>query len=262
MVLTRERTVSIVRPCLCLCLLLLGGCKGRQLHEVQQIPVQHSEGVVFVLDGAGGYHTLAYALAYTTIETRMPVLVQPVVWSHGEGYHLRDQIDNRHTEMQGERLAQQVLAWKRQFPDKPVYLVGYSAGSAPILLAGNYLPPDSVERIVLLAPAVSEKADLRPALRCARQGVNAFASKRDRLFLNAITRIVGTTDGVHGPAAGLHGFQVQAETIEDATLYNKFHQHHWDPSVNWTGNTGRHYGAHQPEFLKAYILPLLSCSPH
>ena len=57
--------------------------------------------------------------------------------------------------------------------------------------------------------------------------------------------------------AGRCGFEPLIATPADACLYRKLRQHPWHPAIAWTGNYGGHYGAYQPGFLKAYILPLL-----
>jgi hypothetical protein len=44
----------------------------------------------------------------------------------------------------------------------------------------------------------------------------------------------------------------------DAALYAKLRQHPWRHSVEWTGNHGGHYGGYQPEFLRCFVLPLLT----
>ena len=127
-----------------------------------------------------------------------------------------------------------------------------------ILAAAEGLPPGSVERIILLAPAVSTDYNLRPALRTACKGIDVFYSERDTLALGLGVGIVGTTDRRWSPAAGRVGFQPCPQTTEDAILFGKLRQHPWDPTVIWTGNNGGHYATYQPCYLRYYVLPLLA----
>jgi pimeloyl-ACP methyl ester carboxylesterase len=186
-----------------------------------------------------------------------PVCVATVEWSHGYGRMIADQTDVCHTLERGRRLACDVLAYRSQPGSLPVCLVAHSAGSAVVLAAAASLPPDTVERIVLLAPSVSAYHDLRPALRSARHGIDVFYSCRDTNILQTVVGFLGTSDGLDGPAAGRVGFRAAASTPEDAALYARLRQHPWHPSVAWTGNDGGHYGSFEPGYLRAYVLPLL-----
>ncbi len=126
------------------------------------------------------------------------------------------------------------------------------------LEAARRLGPGSVERIVLLSPAVAADYDLRPALAAAREGVDAFVSERDRLELRLATDLVGTADGKRGvPAAGRVGFDPPSQSGPDAVLGRRLRQHPWTPTVAWTGHDGTHAGSVRPEYVRAYALPLL-----
>ena len=135
--------------------------------------------------------------------------------------------------------------------------MGHSAGCAVVLAAAELLPPQSVDRIILLAPSVCAAYDLRPALRTARDGIDVFHSNEDRLVLGLGVRIVGTTERSSRMAAGQGGFIPVVACPADAALYGKLRQHPWDPVVEWTGHNGGHFGNNEPGFLRAYVLPLL-----
>jgi pimeloyl-ACP methyl ester carboxylesterase len=186
--------------------------------------------------------------------------VDTVDWSHGYWRILSDHFDYAHSRCEGRRLAAEILAFHALSPDKDVYLVAHSAGSGVALAAADVLPPNSVRRILLLAPSVASDYDLRPALRCARDGVEVFYSSCDVLYLGVWTTMLGTTDR-HWccPAAGRTGFCPLVQSPDDVLLYGKLHQHAWDPCVAWSGNLGGHYGPYQAGYLRAYILPLLTC---
>jgi pimeloyl-ACP methyl ester carboxylesterase len=211
---------------------------------------------VFCADGAGGYCGTSSALREAFACQRIPLLVEMVDWSQGLGI-APDHFNWQNVEVEGQRLARRVLAWRAAYPGQPVYLIGHSAGCAVVLFAAGCLPPDSVDRIVLFAPSVSADYDIRPALASARLGIDAFISRRDWVALGIGTRLFGTTDRRWSAAAGRVGFRPQGNCPGDAALYARLRQHPWHPCQAWTGNEGGHYGSYTPGFLNAYVLPLL-----
>jgi hypothetical protein len=121
------------------------------------------------------------------------------------------------------------------------------------------LPRDSIERVVLLAPSVSFRYDMRPALRSACQGIDVFYSARDWFVLGLGMAFSGTTDRRLAPAAGRVGFRPLTGGPEDEALYAlRLRQHAWEPSASSTGQTGGHYGSDRPGHMQACVLPLLT----
>jgi pimeloyl-ACP methyl ester carboxylesterase len=240
--------------------LLVSGCASLRPQPPPPPPVitNQTRGVVFVVNGAGGFYGPSNALREAVEKQDIPLAIEPFVWTHGPGRVLADQMDLAHTQEQGRRLAEQILSWKQQLPQHTVYIVGHSAGCAVALESGRYLGACSVERMILLAPAVSAEYDLRPALTSSRLGIDVFHSSRDWGYLGLVTGVVGTTDRRWSAAAGRVGFRPEAICPEDAVLMAKLRQHPWHPSVEWTGNEGGHYGTYRPGYLEAYVLPLLA----
>ncbi len=194
----------------------------------------------------------------TIAEAQMPLEVHSFRWTHGYLRVVSDQIHSTHLQRAGRKLADLVLSCRQEAPDQRIYLVGHSAGCGVVLIAAEQLPPNTVERIVLLAPAVSAKRDLRGALRSSCQGIDAFISSRDWCCLGLGTLLAGTTDRCWlTGAAGKIGFQPTLTAPEDEVLYAKLRQYPWNPSLSWTGHKGGHYGSYQPGFLRAFVLPLL-----
>jgi pimeloyl-ACP methyl ester carboxylesterase len=179
------------------------------------------------------------------------------VWSHGCPRILADHIAFGHAREEGRRLAAEVVVLRQGCPDAPVYLVGHSAGCAVVAAAAEWLPPDGVDGIVLLAPALSQGYDLRPVLRCARQRVDVFYSEHDWVYLGLFTSLIGTSDRHWTAASGRYGFLPPAGEPGDFALARRLRQHPWQPGYAATGNRGGHYGIYQPDFLRCYVLPLL-----
>ena len=233
------------------------GCAVSHQAVSNQCRTPNARGTVFAIGGAGGSDSTSLALRQEVLGTGLPLNVESVDWSHGYGRFLSDQMDWGHARREGVRLAERVNACRQECPTGEVYLVGHSAGCAVALAAGDVLPAGSVGRIVLLAPSVSADYDLRPALRSARDGIDVFFSGRDVFYLGFGAAITGTPDRRwSSPAAGRTGFRQRAECSEDVALYQKLHQHGWQPNVEWTGNHGGHYDGYKPAYLRSYVLPL------
>jgi pimeloyl-ACP methyl ester carboxylesterase len=231
-----------------------------EVYRAAKYSVQCPAGVVFVANGSGDFHTVSQNLMQAIAETSSPLEIETFTWSLGYGRYLFDHISHDNHLAQGRLLAGRVLAYRQFHPNRRIYLIGHSAGCAVILAAAERLPPGSVDRIILLAPSVSQEYDLRPALLTARSGIDVFHSSRDRWVLGLCMQIVGTADGGGCTAAGQCGFTPVVSCPADAALYSKLRQHPWDPVVEWSGHAGGHYGSNQAGFLKAYVVPLLSGS--
>ncbi len=247
----------ILRVSCCTAMMAFIGCAGRQQVVRSYIPVPSPHAIVFSVDGAGGYYATSAALQEVIAASRVPVGVEVFDWSHGCGEVFADQTDLPHICTSGRRLADQILAFKMSKPTVEVFVVAHSAGSAVALTALEALPPNYVERLVLLAPSVSAHYDLRGPLRSCRRGIDVFYSERDVGHLWLAVGVVGLADRRWGCAAGRVGFQPCGDTSEDHTLYARLRQHEWNPCVEWTGNHGGHYGNHKQAFMRHYVLPLL-----
>lgn len=213
--------------------------------------------LVWVLDGAGDLKGCSNALGAVNSLVGSPVELVVFPWSHGYRRLLRDQIDGAHARDQGVKLAGAVLARRAREPDRRAVLVAHSAGCAVALAAGDVLPPDSLDRVLLLAPSVSTDYDLRPTLRAAREGVDVFCSTRDWVALGFVVRVVGTTDNGSGSAAGRWGFRPRGPAALGPEEAARLRQHFWTRELAWTGHTGGHHGMHAPEFVRHYLLPLM-----
>jgi len=216
-------------------------------------------GVVFAVNGSGNLNFTSTALEQAVADACLPLTVATFEWSQGSV--VADHTDWARAQEQGCRLAAEITSYHQCHPNHAIYLVAHSAGTGVALTALAALPPDSVNRVILLAPSVSSDYDLRPALRGTKDGMDVFYSRRDVFSLGFGIAFVGTSDGCQGcQVAGRFGFRAQAESPEDAALYSKLRQYPWDRCQARAGNPGFHSGARRPKFLHNYVLPLLTAN--
>ncbi|GIW81540.1 MAG: hypothetical protein KatS3mg105_3347 [Gemmatales bacterium] len=213
--------------------------------------------VVFAVNGAGGFHGLSDTLQSEISRQHVPLAVATFDWTHGYGRVVADQIDHAHIRCQGVRLAESIVTRKQNFPQSRILIVAHSAGCAVALAAAESVPLGYIDRMVLLAPAVSTGYDLRPSLRASKKGIDVFTSERDGyLVLGSV--FLGTVDRCRMcPVAGRRGFEPIVQSAEDSILYAKLRQYAWGRWAIPAGHYGGHFGAYHPRHLRAYVLPLL-----
>jgi pimeloyl-ACP methyl ester carboxylesterase len=211
-------------------------------------------GVVYSIDGSGQLRAMTQDLSAAVAEARLPWRVEPVSWSHGAGRIFADLHEQAHHRSKGRELAGLMQARRGDGQADTVFIVSHSAGCAVALAAAEDMRPDSIERIILLAPAVSSTYDLKPALRASRQGIDVFYSRKDLISMSLA--LVGTADNRHSSSAGMSGFSVTANEADHA-LYAKLRQINWNSSMNRSGSLGGHFGFTRPGFFQGYVVPLL-----
>jgi hypothetical protein len=215
-------------------------------------------GVVLVVCGIGGIDFVALSSQWALPRAGVRHEIREFPWSHGKGRLLRDLQDTQHCLRKANELAAEVRKIKAQDPERPVYLVGKSGGTGLVLAAAEQLPPETLERIILLSPALSPNYDLRPALRATKHEIVSFYSPYDQLVLNWGTSQFGTIDRFYGASAGLHGFVIPNDQGgEDRALYDRLVQVKWNPAMILEGHLGSHLGTSMPAFVAKEVAPWL-----
>jgi hypothetical protein len=216
-------------------------------------------GVVFVVGGVGGIDFLGLAAHWALPRAGVQHEIRDFVWTHpGRNRYFRDLQDVRYLVGKAEELAAEVRRYKGEHPDRPVYLVGKSGGAGVVLAAAECLPAATLDRIILLSPAVSPTYDLRPALTATKGEIISFYSIYDQFILGWGTRQFGTVDRFYCPAAGLYGFVVPGRLGEaDRALYQRLVQLPWRPAMIFEGNLGNHTGSSMPGFVGREVGPWL-----
>jgi pimeloyl-ACP methyl ester carboxylesterase len=103
-------------------------------------------------------------------------------------------------------LAAEIAEWRRADTELTIYVLGYSGGGGIAALTVAALPDDiRIDRLVLVAPAISPGFPVDSLLRHVDEFAVNYASKRD-LQVGWGTRTFGTIDRVGTESAGAVGF--------------------------------------------------------
>jgi hypothetical protein len=218
-------------------------------------------GLVLVADGVGGFDVCGTAMRYVLAAEKLPYAVEIFSWGHGFGRWLADLSDVGNRDEKASLLAESVRQYKAERPMDPIYLVAKSGGAGVVVKALELLDEGQVERVVLLAPALSPEYDLSWALRAVRHEMVVFWSRLDVFMLGLGTKVFGTVDRVRTTGAGMVGFRVPASggkrNENHGGEYDKLRQIHWRPRMAATLYLGGHFGTDSPLFLRKYVAPLL-----
>lgn len=216
----------------------------------------HQRGLIIVVDGTGGDMFATVGIRSAVERTNAPLEMVSERWSDLHGVVV-DHTFADDLRRAASGVVAKVAASRRAYPGRRITLVGYSAGTSAVLTAAEQLPPNSVDRIVLLAASVGHDYDLRGALRASREGLDSFYSEYDHVLREGV-RYVGTTDGKRVPAAGLIGFSGGRGYALEPQLYRKLRQYPWRQEYHAYGNYGGHFGWVRPRFVEAFVLPLIA----
>jgi len=190
----------------------LGRFCGWRLNDLRTTErLQH--GLVLVLPGIEGESFLNHSIARGLADGGVRAAIEIDDWTTGLYllflYHLRS---SRRHKAQAERIAQRIVDYQRDYPSRPVHLVGHSGGGAMCILALEQLPPGvKIASAILLLAGISPSYNLSTALTHVEQGIFNFHSRFDVVFLGLATLIAGTIDGPHSVSAGMVGFRAPGD---------------------------------------------------
>jgi pimeloyl-ACP methyl ester carboxylesterase len=208
--------------------------------------------IVFLLPGVAGgkYETLARA-----IEESAKCEVRIMSWGAPAPLFMLNFSNQKIHDDAERKLADAILEYRRTHPAAEVDLIGHSAGCGVILGALKRLPADAhVHTVALLAPSVSPKYDLTPAI-LKLERLHVFTSSLDTVFLKWRTSRFGTYDNIKTPAAGNAGFDLTPLSSE---LRAKVVAHPYDDAWKSLGNDGGHFGTLSADFTNQIIAPLFA----
>ena len=211
--------------------------------------------IIFIINGSAAGTSVTENLTTVLAKRRLPINTDTIAWCRW-GSQVGDHTDYWGQVYSANCLAAKMADYHARWPKSKIYLIGHSAGTHIVLLAAGKMPPNTIERVVVLAPSVSTCFDLRPALRASRNGIDCYYSFDDALVSVGSERF-GTADGLFVKPAGEIGFTRLSPNFPDANLYQKVHNIRWEPEMAWSGNQGGHYGPTSEGFLDFYVLPVM-----
>lgn len=161
-------------------------------------------------------------------------------------------MDRAMLERQARKLAEFIADRRREHPDGPIFLIGYSCGGYVAVRAMELLPDGlRVHAAATLAGVFAPSRDLAPACDRVRGKLVVCSSFLDCLIAGLGTLVFGTADRKHVLSAGMVGVRKRAN--EDPRIV----QVRWRPSMIRSGHWGGHFSAAARGFIRRYVAPQL-----
>jgi hypothetical protein len=253
------RTVTSTR------LVILSAEQRRRMEAEADGEGRRRAGKTWLLDGVcGEVHSVSRHCRFGLMAAGLPEAMEVWPWQTGwrTGW-IGDVTDLQRNLRQAQRLCADVNEYRSRYPQRPVRLIGHSAGAALVVFALEQLPADSVEDVVLLSAGLSPGYDLTRALAAVRRRAIVVHSPLDGVVLGLGTLLFGTLDRRHSVSAGLTGFQWdrKRQTPWQQRQYAKLVQIRWAPWMVTLGYLGEHATSTSTSFTARVIAPLLTDAP-
>lgn len=224
-------------------------------------------GYVLILPGSWGEEAVDNGIVSGLTEAGIDAALEVYAWPLGDfpsgalwvPYNLRATSRNRE---QARAVVAKILRYQREYPGRPVHLIGYSGGGGIAVWALEELPAGTkVASAILLAPTLSFNYKLGPALNHTDRGIQNFYSPYDVPILMTACSIIGTTDGRHRFPGGAVGFHPSwwASLAERKSHAAQVHQHPYSfTTMLMQGHPGGHYGWLRQSFVATHVAPLIN----
>jgi hypothetical protein len=214
-------------------------------------PRRRCRGLALIVGGIEGPSPYNYAMGMGLLLGRYRGAVVRFDWNDGIPF-LRSLVNlasRRHHEAQSRRLASAIADHLALHPGSPVCLLAQSGGCWIAARALEELPPTAaVDIAVFLAASVSPGRDLERAAGRCRRGLWSVGGPGDYFFLGLGTLLLGTSDRVFTPAAGLVGWRRPPPGLVELS---------WRPAWVRFGYLGNHTTSSSAGFIRRIIAPLL-----
>jgi len=253
---TPNNSISPIAPLmLALVLMVVTGC-GDNAEFITEARL--NEGMVVILPGVEGASGLnkdiRHGLAKAGIAQAMPIR------DWGRPIPLLGLVINQ-VDFLGNRLAAQSIAdsimdYQDEYPGRPVYILGHSGGGGVAIFVTEDLDEDHrIEGVIVLSGSISSAYNLEKALSRTRRGIVNFYNRNDSALLAVATTVLGNVDGIHGPSAGLIGFDEpkDKDTDEKKREYTKLYQVEMTSDMLLRG--GSHTAVTDPGFVSLHVAP-------
>ncbi|MFO0863814.1 MAG: hypothetical protein U0744_04005 [Gemmataceae bacterium] len=217
-------------------------------------PYSQLEGrtIVFLVNDAGSRTDLSDGLP-EAMEGAGCVVTKNVNWTRTPFETKKDWHDHQAMGRGAGRIAMDVGILRKEAPHCRIVIIGHGVGCHVALMAAEMCPAKTIDRIILLAPSVSNRYCLDGALAASKGGIDNFFSSLD-FTLDHWASHSGTSDGDQsGTTAGQYGFRFQ----RGAKGYENLRQIAWNDRM--THHHGGHYGWTRPRILAEFVVPMINC---
>ncbi len=228
---------------------LVVGCADPEAEDFTS-PARLDKGLVLILPGVEGEGSLSHSIRQGLSDAGVDYALKVYQWGRplpllGLAFNQIDLSGNR---AQGQKLARMIVEYQDAHPNRPVHLIGHSAGGGVVVFAAEALPPGrQIDGLVLLSASLSARYDLSKVAPHVKKGILNFHSGSDVVALMVITTAFGNVDGAHGGSAGAFGF--------DKPVAGLFEMAWTEEMGETTGNSGGHFDSADAEFVRSYIAP-------
>jgi pimeloyl-ACP methyl ester carboxylesterase len=230
------------------------GC-GQRNYTAQ---ARYEKGLVIVLSGAGDMMGEVTSIQSGLNAGHVDWALEHFSWSQGGVFHDQTGVDQNRR--MASRLARRIEGYEAQYPARPVYLVGVSAGTGILVWCLEDLQEGAhVTGAVLLSSSLQSHYDLGPALMHIKDRMYVFRNSPADMVLAAGVMATGSVDRGGLLAGGLYGFTAPGKPTEPtALLYKeKLVEISWGPGDVFLGNPGDHLGPTRSAFVHYRVAPLV-----
>lgn len=243
-------------------LLGAGGCAGDDIDYVTEDRM--ANGLVVILPGIEGEssynHDVRSGLVAGGVYRALPIYHwgRPVP---GLGM-LLNQMDFLGNRLAGIGIAHMITQYQDAHPNRPVYIIGHSGGGGVAVFAAEAMPEGrQVDGLVLLSASIYSGYDATKALKRCRNGILNVYNRDDAGLLGIGTTVMGNVDGMHGPSAGLIGFETAkpGDREEKRLAYSKLYQLPIGAEMTY-GDSDPHGAATRVGFVSTYVAPWIAAS--
>ncbi len=151
-------------------------------------------------------------------------------------------------ERESQRLADYVARCRKEHPDQPIYLVGYSCGGYITVRALELLDGACrVDAAAVLAGAFSPRRDLRGACGSVAGPLVVSSSLADWLIAGLGTLVCGTADRVWAASVGMTGPSGRTDQCPQVISIR------WRPGMVAWGHFGGHFSAASSALMRCRV---------
>jgi hypothetical protein len=231
-------------------------CRPYRITPRADTPQRRKRGLCIVLGGIEGLSQYGMKMVNGLLASRYRGSVVQAPWNKcvliiGA---LRNLMSPCHHEEQSDAIVKMICEYRKEHPTAPISIFAQSGGCFITLRTLEKLPPEiDVHCAVMLAPSVSPGYDIRPAASRCTKALYSLGGPGDFFFLGMGTLILGTSDRIHTPSAGLLGWHHKSP---------RFIEMRWHPRWLRHGYVGNHLTTANLSFIQSVIPPLLQSDSH